>query len=227
MLKQNDWINILVEKLGCSKKDAKEYYDLVFDSMKNVISPDENVKISGFGVLKLRKTMAKEQINLVTGNIETVPEHNVITFKPYFELQPKPEAIEVEGENIDAALDAAAAVTAAAEAAIEEERAKEAEAKEEAKEEVKEEVVEQPVEEEKVEEVLATVDPSNLIWVFDNQSHTENEIKKVLMQKTDLSEVDVDASLTIVKNSLRDVAPNTTTIKVVEEKETFNFVFEK
>lgn len=55
----------------------------------------------------------------------------------------------------------------------------------------------------------------------------KTEIKKVLMQKTELSEVDVDASLAIVKNSLRDVAPHSTTIKVVEEKETFNFIFDK
>ena len=134
MLKQKDWVNVLVEKLSCSKKDAKEYYDLVFDNLKNTISPTENIKISGFGVMKLRKTMPKEQINLVTGNVETVPEHNVITFKPYFALQPKPTAIEVEGENIDAALDAAVAVTAAAEAAMEEERAKEAALKEQEKE---------------------------------------------------------------------------------------------
>lgn len=229
MLKQKDWVNVLVEKLSCSKKDAKEYYDLVFDNLKNTISPTENIKISGFGVMKLRKTMPKEQINLVTGNVETVPEHNVITFKPYFALQPKPTAIEVEGENIDAALDAAAAVTAAAEAAMEEERAKEAALKEQEKEETTvEEVVEEsaPVEEEKVE-ATPVVELENLVWVYGDQSYTENEIKKVLMQKTELSEVDVDASLAIVKNSLRDVAPHSTTIKVVEEKETFNFIFDK
>ena len=225
MLKQKDWVNVLVEKLGCSKKDAKEYYDLVFDNLKNTISPTENIKISGFGVMKLRKTMPKEQINLVTGNVETVPEHNVITFKPYFALQPKPTAIEVEGENIDAALDAAAAVTAAAEAAMEEERAKEAALKEQEKEEAK---VEEnaPVEEEKVE-ATPVVELENLVWVYGDQSYTENEIKKVLMQKTELSEVDVDASLAIVKNSLRDVAPHSTTIKVVEENEKFNFIFYK
>ena len=180
--------------------------------------------------MKLRKTMPKEQINLVTGNVETVPEHNVITFKPYFALQPKPTAIEVEGENIDAAFsDAAAAVTAAAEAAMEEERAKEAALKEQEKEETTvEEVVEEsaPVEEEKVE-ATPVVELENLVWVYGDQSYTENEIKKVLMQKTELSEVDVDASLAIVKNSLRDVAPHSTTIKVVEEKETFNFIFDK
>ena len=96
---------------------------------------------------------------------------------------------------------------------------------------------EQQKEEEKVEEVVEEVQETteetpvveleNLVWVYGDQSYTEKEIKKVLMQKTELSEVDVDASLSIVKNSLRDVAPHTTTIKVVEEKETFNFIFDK
>lgn len=214
MLKQKEWIDVLVEKLGCSRKDAKAYYDFVFDTLKENISPEEVLKIAGFGVFKLRKTMAKEQINLVSGQVEVVPEHFVVTFKPYFELQPKPEAIEVEGENIDAALDAAAAVTAAAEAAMEEKRQKEAEEKEKARLEAEEQ---KPVEEEKAE----------IVWVFNGENHTENEIKKVLMQKTDLAEVDIDSGLAIVKNSLRDIAPATTTITVVEEKDTFNFVFNK
>jgi len=216
MLKQKDWVNILSEKVGCSKKEAKEYYDFIFDSLKNTISLEESIKLSGFGVLKLRKTKDKEQINLVTGQVELVPEHNVITFKPYFEIEPKPKAIEVEDENVNAAFDIAAAVSIAAETAAQQVN----------EEPVIEAVVkEAPVEEVSVEE--NDVQPSELSWVFNNEKYTENDIKKVLMQKTELSEADVEASLAIVKNSLRDVAPQTTTIQVVEEKDTFNFVFEK
>ena len=54
--------------------------------MREQISPEEAIKIQGFGVLKLRKTAAKEQINLVTGQAEIVPEHYAVTFKPYFEI---------------------------------------------------------------------------------------------------------------------------------------------
>ena len=100
MLKQKEWIEVIVAKTGCTKKDAKMFYDCVFDYMREQISPEELIKISGFGVLKLRKTAAKEQINLVTGSPEIVPEHYVITFRPYFEIDPKPEAIEVEDEDL-------------------------------------------------------------------------------------------------------------------------------
>ena len=100
MLKQKHWIEVIVAKTGCTKKDAKMFYDCVFDYMREQISPEELIKISGFGVLKLRKTAAKEQINLVTGKAEIVPEHYVVTFRPYFEIDPKPEAIEVEDEDL-------------------------------------------------------------------------------------------------------------------------------
>ena len=31
MLKQKEWIEIIVAKTGCTKKEAKVYYDCVFD----------------------------------------------------------------------------------------------------------------------------------------------------------------------------------------------------
>ena len=79
MLKQKEWIDVIVARTGCSKKEAKVFYDCVFDYMREQISPEEQIKIQGFGVFKLRKTAAKEQINLITGQPEIVPEHNVVT----------------------------------------------------------------------------------------------------------------------------------------------------
>lgn len=100
MLKQKEWIEIIVAKTGCTKKEAKVYYDCVFDYIREQISPEESVKISGLGVFKLRKTAAKEQVNLVTQQVEIVPEHNVVVFRPYFEIDPKPEPIEVEDDDV-------------------------------------------------------------------------------------------------------------------------------
>lgn len=100
MLKQKEWIDVIVAKTGCTRKEAKIYYDCVFDYMREQISEEEPIKISGFGVFKLRKTAAKEQINLNTGMAEIVPEHNVVVFKPYFEIEPKPEAIDVEDDEV-------------------------------------------------------------------------------------------------------------------------------
>lgn len=100
MLKQKEWVEVIVAKTGCTKKDAKIVYDYVFDSIKEKVMIDDSIKIQGFGVFKLRKTANKEQINLLTGKPEIVAEHNVVTFKPYFELEAKPEAIEIENEDV-------------------------------------------------------------------------------------------------------------------------------
>ena len=100
MLKQKEWIDVIVTKTGCSKKEAKLIYDCMFEYIKEQISEETPIKLPGFGVFKLRKTAAKEQINLITGQAEIVPEHYAVTFKPYFEIDPKPEAIEVEDEEV-------------------------------------------------------------------------------------------------------------------------------
>ena len=216
MLKQKEWIDIIVAKTGCTKKEAKIFYDCVFDYMREQISPEETIKISGFGVLKLRKTAAKEQINLVTGQPEIVPEHNVVTFRPYFEIDPKPEPIEVEDEDVIAPV---------------EDNVFDAN---EVTEDVAEEVVDEPVneEEKEVEEVAPeTVDAvveeeeDGYSWLYEGNACTTNNIKQVLKQKTQLSDEDILASLNVVKENMKKTGKNTCEVK--EEKETFDFIIVK
>ena len=189
MLKQKEWIEVIVAKTGCTKKDAKMFYDCVFDYMREQISPEELIKISGFGVLKLRKTAAKEQINLVTGRPEIVPEHYVITFRPYFEIDPKPEAIEVEDEDL--VVEEAPVVEETP--VVEEEVVEEVEAEEEVAEEVEAEeapVEEAPVAEEApVEEVVeeapvaeeAPVEEDDYTWIFEGNNCTTCDISAALL----------------------------------------------
>lgn len=218
MLKQKDWIEILVKKLGCTKKDAKEYYDCVFDYVREQISPTEAVKISSFGVFKLRKTMAKEQINLVTGMAEIVPEHYVITFKPYFEIEPKPEAIVIADTEEVNPIETPEVVN---EEVIEEEVVVEEETAEETP--VEEEVA---VEEEAVEEKVEETTTDDLEWVYEGNTYTTKDIRKVLIVKTNLSEVDVDASLDVIIENVKKLGSNKT-VRITEDKAKFNFEFDK
>lgn len=204
MLKQKQWIEIIVAKTGCTKKEAKMYYDCVFDYMREQINPGQPIKISGFGVLKLRKTAAKEQINLVTGQPEIVPEHNVITFRPYFEIDPKPEPIEVEDEDV-------VEVNDVAETPLEENVAPEAK--------VEENVV--------VEEVSSETNEENdgFVWVYEGNKFATSEIAKVLEEKTQLSVEDINSSLNVVIDNMKKF--NQTTCEVKEDQETFDFVIVK
>ena len=242
MLKQKEWIEVIVAKTGCTKKDAKMFYDCVFDYMREQISPEELIKISGFGVLKLRKTAAKEQINLVTGRPEIVPEHYVITFRPYFEIDPKPEAIEVEDEDL--VVEEAPVVEETP--VVEEEVVEEVEAEEEVETEeveaeeapVEEEVEEAPVAEEApveevVEEVVeeapvaeeAPVEEDDYTWIFEGNNCTTCDIRKLLGEKTSLDEADIAAAIHVVKENMKKAGKKVCDVK--EDKESFDFIILK
>ena len=223
MLKQKEWIEVIVAKTGCTKKDAKMFYDCVFDYMREQISPEELIKISGFGVLKLRKTAAKEQINLVTGRPEIVPEHYVITFRPYFEIDPKPEAIEVEDEDL--VVEEAPVVEETP--VVEEEVVEEVEAEEEVETEeveaeeapVEEEVEEAPVAEE------APVEEDDYTWIFEGNNCTTCDIRKLLGEKTSLDEADIAAAIHVVKENMKKAGKKVCDVK--EDKESFDFIILK
>ena len=236
MLKQKEWIDVIVAKTGCTKKEAKVFYDCVFDYMREQISPEEVIKISGFGVLKLRKTAAKEQINLVTGKAEIVPEHNVVTFKPYFEIDPKPEAIDVEDDYVteeNTEVDVVVPVVDVEEENEDVEESEEVveEVAEEPVEEapVEEEVTEEPVEETPAEEEAPVEEEveedDGFSWVVGGKPCSTKEMKAMLTEKTQLSEADVDTAMNVVKENMKKSGKNTCEIK--EENDTFDFVITK
>ena len=246
MLKQKEWIDIIVAKTNCSKKEAKLYYDAVFAGIKEGLIANETIKIAGLGIFKLRKTAAKEQINLVTKQAEIVPEHNVITFKPYFEVDPKPEAIEIESDETEAVLANAPISTdenisdevneeADEEEVIEEEEAEVEEAiengnDEESVEENKEanEVVEEPTEEtsEVDEKALNNeVIDNDLIWLYNGKNCTTENVMHLLKQETDLDDADIAAAIKVVVDKMHEA--NKTTCKIKEEKDRFDFVIVK
>lgn len=248
MLKQKEWIDIIVAKTNCSKKEAKVFYDAVFSGIKEGLVANETIKIAGLGIFKLRKTAAKEQINLVTKQAEIVPEHNVITFKPYFEIDPKPEAIEIESdvteavsvdtpvladeEVVDEASDeeeVEANEEETEEEVADEEVSEEENETEESKEETTEEVeaTEEPVEE-KAEEVKSPLDEvmdNDLVWVYNNQNCTTENVIHLLKQETDLDEADIASAIKVVIDKMHEA--NKTTCKIKEEKDRFDFVIIK
>ena len=233
MLKQKEWIDVIVTKTGCTKKDAKLIFDCVFDYIREQISEEEPIKIQGFGVFKLRKTAAKEQINLITGQPEIVPEHGVVTFKPQFEIDPKPEAIEVEDEEvIEEVVETVVEPIHAEEEVVEEvqEEVKEEVVEEEVQqvEEVQEEVVEEEVavvEEEVKEEVVEKVEEDNVTWVYGKETLTTAQLAEVLKEKTSLSSEEIVSSLNVVKANMERVGK--TTCEVRETVETVDFIIVK
>ena len=203
MLKQKEWIDVIVTKTGCSKKEAKLIYDCMFEYIKEQISEETPIKLPGFGVFKLRKTAAKEQINLITGQAEIVPEHYAVTFKPYFEIDPKPEAIEVEDEEV---------------VEIVEEVVEEAAP-------VEEEVVEEVVEEAAPVEEVVEEKVDNFVWVYGNEELNSQQVLELIQEKTSLTKEEITSALDVVKANMEKV--NKTTCDVKEADDSFDFIIVK
>ena len=77
-----DIIEAVYEQIGFSKKEAAEVVELVFETMKGTLSEGEKIKISGFGNFIVRPKRARVGRNPQTGDVITITERRVLTFKP-------------------------------------------------------------------------------------------------------------------------------------------------
>ena len=55
MLTQKEWLDILMAKTGCSKKEAKTVLSCSFEYIKELLNEDNPIRIQNFGVFKIKK----------------------------------------------------------------------------------------------------------------------------------------------------------------------------
>lgn len=67
---------------GFSKKEAAELVESVFDTMKDVLTQGEKIKISGFGNFVVRRKKERIGRNPQTGEPIPITARRVLTFKP-------------------------------------------------------------------------------------------------------------------------------------------------
>jgi integration host factor subunit alpha len=77
-----DIVEKVYEKIGFSKKEASEYVELVFNSLKEQLEKGEKVKISGFGNFIVREKKSRIGRNPQTGDQITISARRVLTFRP-------------------------------------------------------------------------------------------------------------------------------------------------
>lgn len=95
-------IDAVYEKVGgFSKKEAAEIVEAVFDTMKEVLSEGEKIKISGFGNFVVRSKKERVGRNPQTGDPIPISARRVLTFKPSQVLKgilnPHKDAFAAEG----------------------------------------------------------------------------------------------------------------------------------
>lgn len=82
----------LFEDLGLNKREAKDMVDIFFDEIRDSLSHNEQVKLSGFGNFDLRDKRQRPGRNPKTGEEIPISARRVVTFKPGQKLKIRVEA---------------------------------------------------------------------------------------------------------------------------------------
>lgn len=72
----------LFEKLGVSKRDAKDLVEAFFEEVRRSLENGEQVKLSGFGNFDLRDKNQRPGRNPKTGEDIPITARRVVTFRP-------------------------------------------------------------------------------------------------------------------------------------------------
>lgn len=74
-------IEAIVNKIGCSKKDATDALEAVIDTITKSLTSGDSVTITGFGTFAVKKRAARAGVNPKTGEKIQIPAMTVAKFK--------------------------------------------------------------------------------------------------------------------------------------------------
>lgn len=82
----------LFEEVGLNKREAKEFVDAWFETIRQALEDGDHVKLSGFGNFQLRDKNERPGRNPKTGEEIPISARRVVTFKPGQKLRSRVEA---------------------------------------------------------------------------------------------------------------------------------------
>ena len=91
-LTKADIAEYLHRKLGFTRQRACIVVDIFFTELKQVLTSEQSVKLSGFGNFELRDKGARPGRNPRTGKTATISPRRVVTFKASRKLRAKIES---------------------------------------------------------------------------------------------------------------------------------------
>jgi len=81
----------LFEKVGLSKREAKDMVEIFFEEIRETLESGEQVKLSGFGNFDLRVKSERPGRNPKTGEDIPISARKVVTFRPGQKLKSRVE----------------------------------------------------------------------------------------------------------------------------------------
>lgn len=97
-LTKADLAETLFEQLGLNKREAKDFVDLYFETIRGTLERGDQVKLSGFGNFELREKNQRPGRNPKTGEEIPISARRVVTFRPGQKLRSRIEADAGSGE---------------------------------------------------------------------------------------------------------------------------------
>ncbi|MDQ5882941.1 MAG: DNA-binding protein HU-beta [Patescibacteria group bacterium] len=74
-------IEVIVNKINCSKKDAGEALEAIIEAITKSLAKGEDVTLTGFGTFSAKKRAARQGVNPKTGERISIPAMTVPKFK--------------------------------------------------------------------------------------------------------------------------------------------------
>ncbi len=97
-LTKADIADRLFEEVGLNKREAKEFVDAYFETIRSALEDGDNVKLSGFGNFQLRDKKQRPGRNPKTGEEIPISARRVVTFRPGQKLRSRVEAYVGSGD---------------------------------------------------------------------------------------------------------------------------------
>lgn len=97
-LTKSDMAERLFMNVGLNKREAKEFVDAFFETMRETLARGEQVKLSGFGNFDLRQKNQRPGRNPKTGEEIPISARRVVTFRQGQKLKVRVDAYAGSGK---------------------------------------------------------------------------------------------------------------------------------
>ena len=91
-MKKSEFVALVAEQVGLSKKDNEKTIDAVFAAVGDIIASGDKLQISGFGTFETKERAARTGHNPRTGEEISIDAATVPVFKPGKALKDKVDA---------------------------------------------------------------------------------------------------------------------------------------
>ena len=91
-MKKSEFVAVVAEKAGLTKKDAEKAMDAVFETVGDVLASGDKLQVIGFGTFETRTRAARTGHNPRTGEEIAIAAATLPAFKPGKALKDKVDA---------------------------------------------------------------------------------------------------------------------------------------